>query len=243
MRIAVCDDEASCTQGLRQMIEKWARERRITSVDVACFTSSEDLLEDWRKRPRYDVFFLDIDIPKEMNGMELARILRDGDEKAVIVFVTNFANYASEGYHVNALRFLGKPFDGRMVFESLDIAYRQWKARQEQVRIPIRQGEQTLVLYAQSIRYVEVRGHNLEIHRLEPDAPAVVRMQLDDLLAQLPKELFVRCHRSFAVHLGFVQRVSRAQVVLSGGAQVPVGSRYQKRTGEALVRFLQGGAR
>lgn len=139
------------------------------------------------------MFFLDIDIPKEMSGMELARILRDGDE----------------GYPLNALRILGKPVDERMVFESMDVAYRQWKARQEQARVPIRLGGQTVVLYARSIRYVEVRGHNLEIHRLEPDAPAVVRMRLEDLLSRLPRELFVRCHRSFAVDLHFVRNIVR----------------------------------
>lgn len=243
MRIAICDDEIRCVQALRQAIERWSRARGLSSIETACFTSSEDLLEDWRRRPCYDVFFLDIDIPKEMNGMELARVLRNGDEEAVIIFVTNFASYASEGYPLNALRFLGKPVDERMVFESMDVAYRQWKARQEQARVPIHQGEQTIVLYARSIRYVEVRGHNLEIHRLEPDAPAVVRMRLEDLLSQLPKELFVRCHRSFAVNLHFVRRAGRAEIELTGGAKIPVGERFSTKTSDALIRFFQGGER
>lgn len=243
MRIAICDDEKKSVQSLRQAVERWSKARGLSTIEITCFTSSEDLLEDWRRRPRYDVFFLDIDIPKEMNGMELARILREGDEEAVIIFVTHFANYAGEGYRVNALRFLGKPFDEQMVFESMDVAYRQWKARQEQARIPIRQGEQIVVLYARSIRYVEVRAHNLEIHRLEPDAPVVVRMRLEDLLSQLPKELFVRCHRSFAVNLHFVRRIGRSEIELSGGAKVPVGERFVAQTSDALIRFFQGGER
>ena len=243
MRIAICDDEKKSVQSLKQAVERWSKARGLSTIEIICFTSSEDLLEDWRRRPRYDVFFLDIDIPKEMNGMELARILREGDEEAVIIFVTNFANYAREGYRVNALRFLGKPFDEQMVFESMDVAYRQWKARQEQARIPIRLGEQIVVLYARSIRYVEVRAHNLEIHRLEPDAPVVVRMRLEDLLSQLPKELFVRCHRSFAVNLHFVHRIGRSEIELSGGAKIPVGERFLAQTSDALIRFFQGGER
>ena len=241
MRIAICDDERLCVQSLRQAIERWSKARGLSAIEIFCFTSSEDLLEDWRRRPRYDVFFLDIDIPKEMNGMELARNIRGDDEQAILIFVTNFAHYAGEGYRVNALRFLGKPFDEQMVFESMDVAYGQWKARQEQARVPIRLGEQIVVLYARSIRYVEVRGHNLEIHRLEPDAPVVVRMSLEELLGQLPKALFVRCHRSFAVNLHFVRRIGRSEIELSGGAKVPVGERFSAQTNDALTRFFQGG--
>lgn len=51
MRIAICDDEIRCVQALRQAIERWSKARELSMIEITCFTSSEDLLENWRRRP------------------------------------------------------------------------------------------------------------------------------------------------------------------------------------------------
>ena len=67
------------------------------------------------------MFFIDIQMPG-LNGMEMARKIREKDEKAVLIFTTGIADYLEEGYEVAALRYLRKPLRREKVWECLDMA-------------------------------------------------------------------------------------------------------------------------
>ena len=104
MRIAVCDDEDQFRFQLRDAIDKIS-----ASMDVIIdtFSDGRKLLERFDANP-YDVLFLDIEMPA-MDGITLAKKLRERSENVFIVFLTSHVEYALEGYEVNALRYLTKP--------------------------------------------------------------------------------------------------------------------------------------
>ena len=104
MRIAVCDDEERFLNDIRGHIY-----RICNSMDIVvdCFSGGKSLIKAFEKKG-YDVAFLDIEMP-EMDGIVLARKLRELSRDLNIVFLTGHVEYALEGYEVNALRYLTKP--------------------------------------------------------------------------------------------------------------------------------------
>lgn len=107
MRVCVLEDEKIVADKLCSFIEKYCAEQGVR-VEVQVFPDAFALLEGYHAD--VDILFMDIQLPV-MNGMEAAKKIRETDEKVLIVFVTNLAQYAVEGYDVNAFDFILKPVE------------------------------------------------------------------------------------------------------------------------------------
>lgn len=105
LRIAVVEDDAPALTQIQQFLSQYQAERGV-AVTVASFRDGSEILTDYR--PVYDIIFLDIEMPL-VDGMAAAETIRQADENAVIVFTTNMARYAIQGYSVGALDFVVKP--------------------------------------------------------------------------------------------------------------------------------------
>ena len=124
MQVVICDDELVYADSIRRSVERWAQEtRRLDKIFVKVFSSSEDLLETWSNGMVIDLLFLDIQIPGELSGMEAAKEIHGKDEYIPIVFITNYSEYAFEGYSVNALRYLRKPVSQQDIDTCMNIAW------------------------------------------------------------------------------------------------------------------------
>ena len=74
MNVVICDDEQIYLQSAAKKIEDWANEHRVSNaVLVRTFRSSEDLLDAWENGLHIDMLFIDIQIPGEMSGMDVAK--------------------------------------------------------------------------------------------------------------------------------------------------------------------------
>ena len=105
MLIGIIDDEAQERQRLRGYLEQFGGECS-RSFQIREFPSGDHLLADYR--PLYDILIFDIDMPG-LSGMETARRVRATDPDVVILFVTNIAQYAINGYEVEAVDYIIKP--------------------------------------------------------------------------------------------------------------------------------------
>ena len=109
MRIVVCEDEPFYQTAIAEAIERWQSASGHTDVELSVFSSSEDVLEAIEHEAEIDLLFVDIQIPGEMSGIDLARRIREACLDMTIVFCTNYNEYVFDGYTVNALRYLKKP--------------------------------------------------------------------------------------------------------------------------------------
>ena len=185
VRILICDDEQRFCADVQSVIEEWKAEKNIESVFVDVYNSSEDLLEDIRNNLPYDLAFLDIQFPGEMNGLELAKLIRTGNEQISIVFISNYEEYAVDGYTVNALRFFYKPVKGNQIKECLDIAWHQYRLTMSSF-VMVESKQQLIRLSYKSIRFVESRAHYLEIHLTDTEeSNVVIRRKLPEFLPEL----------------------------------------------------------
>jgi len=108
MKIVILEDEKNVSDTLQNYIRRYFEEEKMPYPSLLIFDNAFDLLESGVNG--VDVFFLDIQLPM-MSGMEAAKKIREKDKNALIVFVTNLAQYAIKGYEVNAFDFILKPVD------------------------------------------------------------------------------------------------------------------------------------
>lgn len=225
IRIVVCEDERFYQDEICKAIEDWKEVTGNTHVACTCFSSSVELLARWEDGLAADLLFLDIQIPGEINGMALAKRIRQRDQTASIVFVTNYSDYVYEGYVVNAVRYLKKPVDPDEIFACMDIAYRRYSLLQQE-RISIVCRDQQLSLSLNELLYIEMQSHYVRLTLSHSDDKPEVRARLRDFSAQLPPSLFVQCHRSYIVNLEHIRRLTRDNVTMSNRDMIPISQTF-----------------
>ena len=119
-KITICDDEQKDRDFVAALSRRWAGQRGNT-VELTEFSSAEQFLFCYGEQSDYDILLLDIEMG-QMDGVQLAKQLRQKNETIQIVFVTGYSDYISEGYEVAALHYLMKPVREEKFFSVLDRA-------------------------------------------------------------------------------------------------------------------------
>ena len=118
MRIAYCEDEPAQRSRMELLLHTFAERKRLP-LTVEAFSDSAAFLFQYPDSYPFDLIFLDIDLGG-MDGMALARKIRETDSEVPILFLTNHREYVFEGYEVQAFRYLLKPVTEDTLFPLLD---------------------------------------------------------------------------------------------------------------------------
>lgn len=181
---------------------------------VGKFSNAIEVLQFLHNHPAPELIYMDIQMP-ELNGLQLSKKLPTASK---IVFTTAFDQYALEGYKVNAIGYLLKPFDYSEFLETVEKALLIAGTTAPQItEVPDymfvkTDYKQVKVLYS-DILYIESLKDYVRIYLIGDIAPITTLMSLKKLEEDLPPEQFMRVHRSFIVALDKVEVVERNQVV------------------------------
>ncbi len=215
-KIAVCDDNPADADYVSDAIKKSAQARAVM-VEIEQFPSAEAFWFQYEDNQCYDMLFLDIEMkPDGMNGVELAAKLRKNDHAIQIVFVTGYMEYIADGYDVEALHYLLKPVTEAKIGSVLERAMQRLKDREKALFLQTADGSMRVLI--SEIRYLEVRRNYVTIHAEEA---YTVKRTLHELEQELDA-CFFRTGRLYIVNLRYVRKITKSQVVLKDGAQVPL---------------------
>ena len=239
VRIAIVDDETVHQQKLKQYVSRYMEGQK-KECSFTFFSNADDLLDGYNYS--FDVIFLDIDMGTS-NGMEAAKYLRRNDRQVILIFATRLAQYAMEGYKVNALGYILKPIDYYNVEMVMTQAMYVLSLLHRSLRIIVMNDEGKQVIDSSALRYIEVRDHMLIYHTEDGEYHDWGSM------AKREKELvpyrFFRCHRCFLINLSHVSGISSDQgdMVRIGKEQIPVSRNRKPELMSAMIHFLedQGG--
>lgn len=228
MNIILCDDDRHFLTSLENKIQQWAqRSGHFSSIMIYSFTSSEDALDARTHGLQFDALFLDIQIPNEMNGLAMAKEVRQSDEHVPIVFITSYGEYAEEGYFVNALRYLRKPITDKSISECLDLIWRRWSIlHSESVLLDL--PTQIIHLPVKSILYAEVSGHTCLLKTIDRETPWQFRKSMDYIRNKLSSPVFAQCHRSYIVNLLYIRHIANGTITMVEGTTIPIGRKFQQ---------------
>lgn len=230
INIAVVEDEKICASHIIELINRYATEHNVAFI-TRHFSNAIEFLEC---NKTFDIVFMDIELP-DMDGMKASERFREMDEQAIIVFVTNMANYAVKGYKVGALDFVVKP----LVYEHLDIvlnrAERIVRERRAEPEIKISLINGFVRLRASEIYYVEISDHTLIYHTERGEVTATGKLNaLEKLLAPAG---FARCNNCYLVNMKYVKSVSGYSVTV-GGDELQISHPKRKRFMSALSLYI-----
>ncbi|WP_276681854.1 LytR/AlgR family response regulator transcription factor [Empedobacter brevis] len=171
-----------------------------------------------------DLMFLDIQISRT-NGMEFYKNL---EKKIPVIFTTAFAEYAVDGFNVSALDYLLKPIDYERFEEAVNKAILILKGKKianEQDYLMIRADYKLNKIDYNDIVYIEGLDDYVKIH-LTDHKKITARISMKSILEKLPKDLFVRVHRSYIVPLKKIKSIQNKILYLES-VEIPIGETYR----------------
>ena len=200
MKVLVCDDSQEDLDRVAALLAEPCR-------DIRAQLTAASRPEELGDLSCFDLAFLDIDM-KGTDGLTLARRLRAARPDAVIVFVTNFVQYAPEGYEDLAVQ--------ELLSRRQSITVR---ADGEMVELPLRE-----ILYFQS----DQRTATAHLARDGRDSCRFYA-SITDLARQLEGAGFLRVQRSYLVNMTYIRRFQSDAVELQDGTRLPVSEKYYAR--------------
>lgn len=196
------------------------------------------------------LIFMDIQMP-DLSGMELARILdgKKNNDKTRIIFCTAYNQFAIEGYKVEALDYLLKPYSYEDFLAAATKAYQYFDRIQNapvaksteptatQEFIFLKVEYQLVKVMLKDITHVEAYKDYVKVHLKSKVNPLLSLTSMKNMEELLPSEKFMRVHRSFIVALDHIDSVAK-NVIQIGDHQIAVGENYKEQFLEFLSKWM-----
>lgn len=229
LHIAICDDEAQDQAYLHKIVAQWTQERRIIA-QIAAYSGAEPFLFSLEDDGAVDILLLDIQMGR-MDGISLAKKIRQTNERMQIVFVTGYPDFALESYEVSALYYLMKPINPEKLYQVLDQAV--LRLAEKPRTILLREDGGTTAVIADEIWYAEVFSHDIALYMTRKTLH--LRIPLNTLESLLG-EGFFRCHRSYIVNMKHVWRITKKAVILEDARELPLSRSLYDEANRAFIQ-------
>lgn len=236
IRIIICDDDAVFLKKLQYKIEMTLHNMGI-AAKIHTYNSMEAIGQPILAS--CDIAFLDIDFAHDnYNGLDIARKLRMARKDAIIIFVTNFIEYAPEGYEVQAFRYVLKLDVENKLNDYLEQAIAQIRSVCETLKIKVN-GE-IIDIPLKSILYIESQLRMVLIHVQKDSFGKNIKKyscyaSLAEMERQLESQGFLRIQKSYLVNMIHLQRFQCKEALLDNGTALPVS---EKNYAEQKKKYL-----
>lgn len=221
MRCIAVDDEPLALELMETYI--------VQVPGLELLTTFTDAISAWGflKKNQVDLVFLDIQMP-DINGIQLAKSL---DRKnPMVIFTTAYSKYAVEGFNVEAVDYLLKPFEFSRFMIAVNKAREQKALKdtapvvEDDQAIFVKSDYQNVRIATRDIQYIEGFDDYIRIH-VDTGKSIYTLMSLKGMLEKLPSTDFLRVHRSYIVPVKRIKRIHNQQVQL-GDKEIPIGKSY-----------------
>ena len=225
IKIMICDDDPLFSGKLARTIRTTLSQQN-TAAQIHTFRCMEEMPA--QLQTDCDIAFLDIDFAgREYTGIDVARQLRKQNRNAVIIFVTNYPEYAPEGYEVRAFRYLLKSEMGSKLPRYLSQAVQQIIEAKRIFRIPV--GGDILCLPMDDILYLEAQLHTVVAHVMKNRDQEHAAYSFYGTLASQENQLsdfgFLRIHKSYLVNMKHIVSYMCKEAVLCDGTVLKVSEK------------------
>jgi two-component system LytT family response regulator len=178
-----------------------------------------------------DLMFVDINMP-DLSGIDFVKSLT---RKPKIIFTTAYSEYAMDGFKVDAIDYILKPISYAVFLKAANKAKTWFELNHKQAEtiqttkdcIFVKSEYKLIRILLDDIKYIESSNEYIQIHLLN-DEPITTLIRLKVIEEQLPKEKFMRVHRSFIVNLDKVKVIERNRIIFDHNVYIPVGDQYKE---------------
>lgn len=235
MNCIILDDEPLALLKLSEYI----RQIPFLTLEKACMETQEAqaLLEE----KNIDLLFTDIDMPG-MNGIEFIRSLA---RPPMVIFTTAYPSFAIDGFKLNAVDYLLKPFEFEDCLRAAQKAQKMKELNQSFSKSNQSDYTETLFVKSdykvvriniESIKYIESMSEYVRIYIEGKEKPVITLNSLQKLEARLPPH-FMRVHRSYIVNLQKITEISRLRIRFDDQKLIPIGDNYKEKVMNYIARY------
>ena len=235
VRCIAIDDEPLALHQIKSYIDRCEHLELVATCRSA--NEAQGILES----TNVDLIFVDINMP-DMSGLDFVRSLTSSH---YIVFTTAHAEFALEGFKLNAIDYLLKPFDynefmkaTQKVISLVDLVERCHAAESaiaqneaetaDKEVISVKADYKTQLVKVADIVYLESAGEYVRLH-IEGSSTITTLFRLKNMETSLPAESFLRVHRSYIVNLKRIASYTKGRIFLDNGEYIPLGENYKER--------------
>ena len=207
--IAIVEDDKTAHKAIKDYLESYADDNSYSYV-ISDYYTGQELLTHYRAN--YDVIFLDIQMP-ELDGLSAAAEIRKNDKDVIIVFITSLAQYALQGYKVQAYDYIVKPFTFKTLSVTLDRIMQIVENRPEKKTIMIQTEKKMIKIPVTDITYIEVSKHVFICHTLHEKYPFKAT-SMKALEKEFAPYHFSRCNNCYLINLIHITSVYKDSVIV-----------------------------
>jgi two-component system LytT family response regulator len=227
MNCIAVDDEPLALK----LIEDFVKKVPFLNFIKSCKNAFEAI--DVIQKEEIDLVFLDINMP-DVSGIEL---IKNIENKPFVIFTTAYSEYAVEGFELNAVDYLVKPFLFERFFKAVNKAYELYNLKNKKQQLQAADNNSTqqdfifvkadyssIKIYLNDILYLEGLKDYVKIHTAEKKILTLITMK--KIEEKLPSSTFVRVHRSFIVAIDKIESIQRNRIIINN-VRIPVGNSYK----------------
>lgn len=229
MKILICDDEERYLNELKVHVEEYLRTHNIKAELFTTLNPKEIMDSSFA----FDLVFLDIQMP-ELNGIELAKELKNRNNKVIFFFVTNFDEYLDEAMDLRIFRFFEKPFNVKRLYSSLDRAMEYIDESYVDLFL-YNNGEHQKIL-VDNIVYIK-RENRKVILTTNSGNEYITKESLEHWTEKLPNTFFYLVHKGFLVNLHYITKCSYTELYIDK-VRIPIAPRKQANFHNYWVEYL-----
>lgn len=231
VNIAIVEDDKDQAQQLESALIRYSNEFRVP-IKPTIFHNAMAFLNKYSGE--YDIVFMDILMPL-MNGMDASRLLREKDDKVMVIFVTNMQQYAIQGYEVGAFDFILKPVRYPEFKLKFTRAMSKLMPQKKVASILIKSESGMIRLTPDQILYVEVQQHHCVYHTRQGSFRQYQTMKSVEL--QLQDYGFARCNNYLLVNLAYISKIDGMSAYV-GDTALPISYPRKKQFCEKFEEFM-----
>lgn len=229
MKILICDDEKSIADNIKELVSQHLKKKNI-EAEIDVFYSTAEIT---KKETQYNMAFLDVQID-ELDGTEVAKILRRNNPHIILFIITAFDRYLDSAMDINVFRFITKPIEKSRLENSIDKALKM--IDNSTIEIILKNSKEIAVVSTEDIMCIEIEGRKTTV--ISTRGIFDSSESIKDWRKKLSASFFYSPHNSYIINLKFVTGFSKNQIKIADKFTVPIAYRKYNDFKDAFMNFI-----
>lgn len=231
MKIVICDDHQSDISVIKDILLSYPPTQ---SSKIDTYTSGDNLIQSIKENVKYDIAFLDVDMPL-INGIDLGRTIKELSPNTRIVFVTSYPQYAIEAYNCEAFNYLLKPVDTNKAIDVIKRLVQKYK--EENKYIIIKEKSKKVRININDIYYIECYKRHIFYHLKDEIHDTVDN--ISKVLDKLKEYGFYQIHQGYIVNFNKIKCFDKYSAILDDNRSVEISIRKKKEVLLAYSKYME----
>ena len=232
MNIAICDDISTDRNAIITLIHLY---NNSINPKITQYKDAESLLQAYSQGKRYDVLFLDVEM-NQINGIEAGVQIREQQPDILIVFVSNYPQYAIPAYDCNPLYFITKPINTERFHTVFTKVIEKYKALHQYYTI--RNKGQFFKILIKDIYYIEIYRKHIIFHT-QTEIFETTTTTLGETLETLAPHGFLQIHQGIIVNMEHIKNIQKYSITLDNDTQLMISVRKKSDVLKTYAQYIE----